>query len=139
MACTAGVVRTLNYGEIVNASQVAKLRSPFGETVGAPAVGRFRDSIEALHWFQKAAGASIERQASTLNTIAPGRAHAVDIMLKGADGEQRHMVFAFKLQDGKSFIYDGQSGVRYAPESLSSSKLPMTFYEMKAQPKPLYK
>jgi len=139
MACTAGVVRTLNFGEMVNASQVAKLRSPFGESVGPPAVGRFRDSIEALNWFQKASGASIERQASALTAIAPGRAHAVNIMLKGADGEQRHMVFAFKLQDGKSFIYDGQSGVRYAPESLNNSKLPMTFYELKAPAKPLFK
>lgn len=139
MACTAGVVRTLNYGEMVNASQVAKLRSPFGEFVGAPSVGRFRDSIEALNWFQKASGASIERQSSALGAIAPGRPHAVDIMLKGADGEQRHMAFAFKLQDGKSFVYDGQSGVRYAQESLNSSKLSMTFYELKAQPKPLYK
>lgn len=70
--------------------------------------------------------------------------HAKDVIGKvfkvvPDDGEQRHMAFAFKLQDGKSFVYDGQSGVRYAQESLNSSKLSMTFFELKAQPKPLYK
>ena len=58
MGCTASVVRTWSSGKLTVSSQIDKLRAPFGDTLGPPAPGSFKDHLDALKWFGKAAGVS---------------------------------------------------------------------------------
>lgn len=138
MTVTAGILRTMRTGQLTTAGQVEKLHAS-GAPLGVSYPGRFSDRFEAENWFKKAGGVDFTRHVGSMEEMAPGKPHAVDLMLKGADGEQRHMAFAYKFNNGKPFIYDGQSGFVWHSDAVSRNNLPLSFHELRLQPDPLFK
>jgi hypothetical protein len=134
MGCTAAVFRTLGRIGLTTADDVAKLSNKQKLVIGDPAPGRFRNEVDAMDWFSKAAGVKFTGVAENINNAAPGNYAAI----MRIDNSVSHMVFAHKPSSGAGFFYDAQSGVRLNNKSVTDWKRGVVFNRMDIVKNPEY-
>lgn len=134
MGCTAAVFRTLGRTGLTTADDVAKLANKQKVVIGDPAPGRFKNEVDAMDWFSKAAGAKFTGVAENINTAAPGNYAAI----MRIDNNVWHMIFAHKPNSGAGFFYDAQSGVRLNNKSVTDWKRGVVFNRMDIVKSPEY-
>ncbi len=131
MAATAAILRSLRTGTIVTAEDIPKLASKSGGLIGHPFVGRFENETQALDWFSEAGGVRIVNSVSHPSELTNGRSYALTVNLNPrSDSTTLHMAFAHRFEDGKSFFFDGQSGIQWDNKSIVKGKLPVRFHEV---------
>lgn len=114
MAVTAAIARTMKDEKLHTSLTVERISETWGTEIGAPYRGKFADTIDALLWFEKAAGNRLSAPLSQ-HELIPGKDYAMTFRL---NDNTNHMVFAHKKPDGQVLVYDGQRGVKISEQSL---------------------
>ena len=132
MVSTAALVRTLRSGKLHTATDIVNMKSIDGVSLDAPYNGRFRDDMEALDWFRRAAGVRLVFRTTDAAMLEPTKDYATVLHLgSNPSSSLKHMAFAHKFLDGGMVLYDSQTGVQWSEKFLRRrAAVPVTFHEL---------